>query len=83
MQFNDQFINNNFDKYFDLQYNNDDEHGFIYVNDNVIEACDIEENDDYTYTYNNDKYDSILDIVYNNQEVKNVYFQEMYDNNNY
>jgi hypothetical protein len=80
MEFTNQFVNDNFDKYFDLQLN-DDEHGFVHVNDNVIEVCDIESNDDYTYTYNGVKYESILDIVNNNQEVKNVYFQEMYDNN--
>jgi hypothetical protein len=78
--FTDQFVNDNFDKYFDLQ-SNDDEHGFVHVNDTVQEKCDIESNDDCTFTYNGDVYDSILDIVDNNQEVKNVFFEEMYDNN--
>jgi hypothetical protein len=82
MQFSTQFIDDNFDKYFNLQAD-DDEHGFIHVDDNVRDEFDIQSNDDCTYTFNGDDYDSILDIVYNNQEVKNFYFQEMYDNNNW
>jgi hypothetical protein len=80
MQFTQDYINENFERLIKQQIAQDDEHGLIHIEDEVRDRFDIEiDEDEYDYIYNGVHYEYLDNIVEEHQEVKNYYFQVLYE----